>query len=236
MNVHTTMTFDDKYFYSTCTVGNTTVFSSGPAHFNLKQLPKELYQMIQEKKAEKFEAELKQVNAAVNNPDTDMKALRAKLSPTAQRVLNQLNAGCKDIPATDWKTLCQELERLGAITSTGAEMANPGFRPLPVGYFDEDENLIPYPAPPYYLLASYQFMPQYANERGEMQIPFLWSGDPYQYMDEWIKATQDWIDDILKIRNADGSLCYQRKDVAALEHRIDAGQDVYDLIKNLSQA
>ena len=55
-------------------------------------------------------------------------------------------------------------------------------------------------------------------------------------MDEWIIATQDWIDDILKIRNADGSLCYQRKDVAALEHRIDAGQDVYDLIKNLSQA
>lgn len=236
MYANTTMKFDEKFFYSTCTVGNHTVFASGPAHFNLKQLPKELYQMIQDRKAEKFEAELKQVNEAVNDPSTDLDALRSKLSPTALRVLNQLKAGSKDIPATDWKALCSELKRLGAITSTEEEMANPGSRMLPVGYFDEDENLIPYPAPPYYLLPSFQFMPPFANEKGEMQFPFRWSGDPYQYMDDWIKATQDWIDDILKIRGEDGKPIYQYKDVAPLEQRISACQNIYDLVKKLSQA
>lgn len=205
----------------------------GDYTFNLKDLPKEIYQMIQDREAQKFEKELKQVTDAVNDPCTDLKVLRAKLSPTAQRVLNQVKAGNKDIPSSDWKTLCKELEKYGAISSSEVEKAT-GMSGFPVCYFDENGTAIPYPAPPFPMTK--ELRPQYINARGEMMIPFDWSGDPLQDIEDLLKITQEWLDDILRMRKEDGSPAYQRKDVASIENYIHSFQKVHDLIKKLSEA
>lgn len=205
----------------------------GDYTFNLKDLPKEIYQMIQDREAQKFEKQLKQVTDAVSDSSMDLKALRAKLSPTAQRVLNQVKAGNKDIPSSDWKTLCKELEKQGVLSSSEVDKAT-GMCGFPVCYFDENGTAIPYPAPPFPLTK--ELRPQYVNAKGEMAIPFDWTGDPLRDIDELLKITKQWLDDILKMRKADGTPAYQRKDVAPIERHIEAYQKVYDLIKQLSEA
>lgn len=184
-----------------------------------------------------FGAELKQAAQAASNPCTDLKTLRAQLSPSAQRVLDQIRSGTGNLSLSDWNSLCRELERLGALSSQETQLADPNtnaFHSIPVGNPLQIVVITPAMQPFFWTPERLMMMRLSGQDVGDAYS--AWQGDPLRYLRDWKAAAQEWIDELLKVRAEDGTPFYQREDLAPIQERIQSCQKVYDLIKNLSQA
>lgn len=183
-----------------------------------------------------FGEELQQAADTAADPCTDLKTLRAKLSPTAQRVLDQIRYGRGGLSVSEWNSLCQELERLGALSPQEARLADPNtnaFQSIP-GNPLEIVVITPAMRPFFWTPERLMLMRLSGQDTGDAYS--AWQGDPLRYLRDWNNAAQEWIGELLKVRGEDGSPYYQREDLAPIRERIQSCQKVYDLISKLSRA
>ena len=179
----------------------------------------------------------KKFDSFMASDSSDLKAVRKQLSPNSQRVLNQIKNGYHNVNRDDWYSLTYELKNLNLISESDFIAANPAsFTPL--GDYDENGNWVHFPPPSEEmerLLEPEKFMnPIYNQVVGETDERF---GDPLKYLDAWLAAQENWLDEIVRHEDTGGTETYQRS-ISLMQKHIDASkkscQKVSALVQKLS--
>lgn len=204
---------------------------------DVKPLTKE--QLQERKKSQAtFQAEMKKkFDSFMNADSSDLKAIRKQLSSNSQRVLNQIKNGYNNVSRSDWYNLTYELKNLNVISESDFINANPASF-TPVGDYDENGNWVHFPPPSEEmerLLEPEKFTnPIYKQVVGETDERF---GDPLKYLDAWIAAQENWLDEIVRHEDTDGTGKYQRS-ISLIQKHIDDSkkscQKVSALVQKLS--
>lgn len=151
----------------------------------------------------------------------------SRLTPDAQKTLEDLKAGRKDLSKVQWVSFCRELRDLGVITQAEFDCTRADLHMVPL--ISDGRGGVTAPGMKERLNDLYQ----------ASQIPGGlaawsagdWNGDPLEYLDEWMKSLQKWRDELSAERWPDGEKKYQ--DLSPLTDQADACQKVLNILQEL---
>lgn len=152
----------------------------------------------------------------------DLKDVYNGLSENAKSVLDRMKP---NVTKDEWNAVLQELRDAGALSSWDMMRCHPDI--VIIGYTDPSGELVLYPrgdtctitgetGPDGALLGNYWGIQD-------------WSGDPFKYIDQWLKALQDWRDELDGLTRPNGV----KYDTSALTGQIEAIHRVSGLMKRL---
>ncbi len=176
-----------------------------------------------------FAAELRQTAQAASmaaSGSPELKAAYERLSAPSKAVLNRIKAGETNVSKDEWTALRRELRDAGLISQDEFFRSDPNIAIL--GYTDSSGKLVLYPfssvAEPCGTAQSHDGV-----WTGSLQ-PFVeWTGDPLQFIDQWLEAIRSWRDDADRLCQPDGT----KYDTSHLTRQADAHEKVVGLVKEL---
>jgi len=154
--------------------------------------------------------------AAGNAEDnTGLKSVRERLTPASRDVLERLGDGRNGITREEWTGLCRELKDAGVITQADFDYTRADVRLIPLGYNNAAGNEVIYenaPGMAEKLRLAGKLLKGMEHSPLEAVMTRLsresWSGDPLDYLDEWISMLDGWKDELARTPSEDGSAKY----------------------------
>lgn len=167
----------------------------------------------------------------------DLQSVYNQLTSGSKATLDCLNTEEPNIGKDEWMGLCEELKDMGKITEYDFSSVRSDFHSIPIGYYDENGNIVTYEACPMTtsrLLELYEKSrsPALAGPESWLSIDD-WSGDPLEDLDSWVSALYRWRSDLARMRAEDGSPKYN--DFTPITDQINSCQKVVALVKNLAK-
>lgn len=158
-------------------------------------------------------ASVKKVRDSIESSGSmDLQSVYNRLTSNSKATLDRLNTEEPNIEKDKWMGLCKELKDMGVITEYDFGCVRTDFHFIPIGYTDENGNIVTYEACPMMknkLLGLYEKSsnPAVAGSESWLSIGD-WSGDPLEYLDSWVSALYSWRSNLAKMRAEDESPKY----------------------------
>jgi len=163
----------------------------------------------------------------------DLQSVYNQLSSNSKAVLDRLNMEEPSIEKDEWMGLCTELKDMGIITEYDFSSVRSDFHFIPIGYYDENGNIVTYKASS---IMKHKLgkpgNPAVAGAEARLSMDD-WTGNPLEYLDEWASELYSWRSDLAKKRAEDDSLKYNN--FTPITNRINSCQKVAALVKDLSK-
>lgn len=163
----------------------------------------------------------------------DLQSVYNQLTSGSKAALDRLNREEPSIKEDEWMGLCKELKDMGAITEYDFSSVRSDFHFIPIGYTDENGNIVTYEAS--------SIMKHKLEKPGNPAVAGAeawlsmddWTGNPLEYLDNWVSELYSWRSGLAKMRAEDGSLKYNN--FTPITNRINSCQKVAALVRDLSK-
>lgn len=174
-----------------------------------------------------FAAELNQAVEAAKqaeaSQDGNLKAAYDRLSDHSKAVLSRLKAGQNDITTEEWSALRAEMRDAGLITQSEFISSDPDV--VTIGYLDANDGVVLYP---FAIGCTVSYTYDGSVKSGAFW-GINWNGDPFQYLDQWLKIVRDHRENLELLALTGGSVY----DTSYLIREIQANEKVSDLVRGL---
>lgn len=146
-----------------------------------------------------------------------------RLSPASQKTLEDLKTGRSGMTKGQWNGLCRELKNMGVINEAEFNYTRADFHLHPL--VSDGRGGVTCPG------IKEEFLTRTDTGSVVYSSSDDWTGDPLEYLDEWMKNLQRWKGQLSAERWPDGERKY--KDLSAYDRQISACQKVAEVLQGL---
>lgn len=168
---------------------------------------------------------------SVANVPKEPEEILERLSEPARDTLEDIKAD-KEVSQEEWKDLLEELRDMGAISDTEFTYSRSDFRFIPIGYRDENGELVMYDG----IAERFGMLDKLRTASGGgigmlTDTADTWAGDPLAYLDAWITDLAEWREDLSKQRGETGAPKYDN--FSPIDNQIEACTKVGEIVNGL---